>query len=68
MAFRLSESPIFGVRKAKIRPRWRYVGAKLAYVEPGLDLCRIMLAHDGPMLLYVGPSWGHVGLVLAYEG
>ena len=40
-----------GQDKAKIRPKWRYDGAKMAYVEPGLDL-------GWPMLTYVGPSLG----------
>ena len=36
-----------GLRRGKIRPRWSYVGTKLAYVGPGLDLCWLMLAHVG---------------------
>ena len=54
MAFRLGESPILGVRSAKIGPRWRYDGAKLAYVGTGLDLGWLMLAHYGPMLAQAG--------------
>ena len=51
MVFRLGESPILGLRRAKIKPRWRYVRAKLADV--------------GCMLADVGPSWGNVGAMLA---
>ena len=62
--FRLGESAILGLRRAQIRPRWSYVGTKLAYVGPGLDLCWLMLAHVGRKVAYVGPGWGHVGPML----
>ena len=47
-----------GLRRGKIRPRWSYVGTKLAYVGPGLDLCWLMLAHVG---CKVGLCWRKSG-------
>ena len=49
----LARAPFFGMRRAKVGPRWRYVGAKLAYVGlcwPMLGLCWLMLAQVGAML------------------
>ena len=64
MVFRLGEGPIFGLRRAKIWPRWRYVGAKLACFGPRLGLCwlllakvRAMLGLCWPMLVLSWLSW-----------
>ena len=64
MLFRLGGSAIFGLGRAEIRPRWRYVGTKLAYVGPGLDLFWLMVAHVGHKVGCASPGWGHVGPML----
>ena len=58
LRFGLGGSNVLGLRRGKIRPRWSYVGTKLAYVGPGLDLCWLMLAHVG---CKVGLCWRKSG-------
>ena len=64
MVFRLGESTILELRRAEIRPRWSYVGTKLAYVGPGLDLCWPMLDARWPMLAHVGTMLAYLGAML----
>ena len=73
--FRLGESVILRFRKARKRPRWSYVGTKLAHAGPGLDPCCLMLAQVGCKVAHVGqcrlpdanrqwlywPYWAYVG-------
>ena len=53
MAFRLGESPILGVCRVKIGPRWRYDGARLAKMSQNTA----KMGQDRPRWAKMKPRW-----------
>ena len=61
IVFRLGGSAILGLRRAEMRPRWRYVGTQVASLGAGSELRWPMLALGRCMLALLGSASGSEG-------